>query len=389
MIVQGISLFSTTTNKPVNKPVALQLEGDRIVAVNPLEQSRDLPCLAPGFLDIQVNGFMDSDYSLEDFSAEQVGKIVSYLDRSGTTQHLPTIITSPEDRILRNLRTIARAVEADKDLEQGIPGIHIEGPYISPEDGARGAHDASFVRPPDIEEVKRWQEAAGGRIRVITLSPEWEGAPGFIEEITAMGIIASIGHTAADGKQIRTAVEAGARMSTHLGNGSHTVIPRLRNYIWEQLAEDRLLAGIISDGFHLPDAVLKVFTRAKGPERLILVSDAAHLAGFKPGIYRRGNIEAQVFEDGHLGLPGTEILAGAAHLLDWDIPHFAAVTGLDLGEIIPLVTTNPAHLLGLEPGYGSLAPGAPANLVLFEHEPQQRRLKIVKTIRAGKVVYSG
>ena len=126
MIVQGISLFSTT-----NKPVALQLEGDRIVAVNPLEQSRDLPCLAPGFLDIQVNGFMDSDYSLEDFSAEQVGKIVSYLDRSGTTQHLPTIITSPEDRILRNLSTIARAVEADKDLERGIPGIHIEGPYIS------------------------------------------------------------------------------------------------------------------------------------------------------------------------------------------------------------------------------------------------------------------
>lgn len=369
--------------------MALQLEGERIVAVNPLEESRDLPYIAPGFLDIQVNGYMDSDYSLEDFSGDQVAKIVSYLDRSGTTQHLPTIVTSPEDRILRNLSTIARAVEADKDLERGIPGIHIEGPYISPEDGARGAHDASFVRPPDIEEVKRWQEAAGGRIRIITLSPEWEGAPGFIEEITAMGIIASIGHTAAGGEQIRAAVEAGARMSTHLGNGSHTMIPRLRNYIWEQLAEDRLPAGIISDGFHLPDAVLKVFTRAKGLERLILVSDVAHLAGFKPGIYRRGNIETQVFEDGHLGLPGTEILAGAAHLLDWDIPHFAAVTGLTLGKIVPLVTTNPAHLLGLEPGYGSLDPGAPANLVLFTHEPRQPRLQILKTIRAGKVVYSG
>jgi N-acetylglucosamine-6-phosphate deacetylase len=237
--------------------------------------------------------------------------------------------------------------------------------------------------------VKRWQEAAGGRIRVITLSPEWEGAPGFIEEITAMGVIASIGHTAADGEQIRTAVAAGARMSTHLGNGSHTMIPRLRNYIWEQLAEDRLLAGIISDGFHLPDAVLRVFSRTKGLERMILVSDVALLAGFKSGIYRRDNIDIQVFEDGHLGLPETEILAGAAHLLDWDIPHFAAVTGLSIGEIIPLVTTNPARLLGLEPNYGILQPGAPANLVVFEHEPQQRRLKILKTIRAGKVVYIG
>jgi N-acetylglucosamine-6-phosphate deacetylase len=225
--------------------------------------------------------------------------------------------------------------------------------------------------------------------RVITLSPEWEGAPVFIEEITAMGIIASIGHTSADREQIRIAVEAGARMSTHLGNGSHPMIPRLRNYIWEQLAEDRLLAGTISDGFHLPDAVLKVFTRAKGLQRMILVSDVAHLAGFKPGIYRRGNIEVQVFEDGHLGLPSSEILAGAAHLLDWDIPHFAAVTGLDLGEIIPLVTTNPARLLGLESSYGSLDPGAPANLVLFMHEPQQPRLQILKTFRAGKVVYSG
>jgi N-acetylglucosamine-6-phosphate deacetylase len=382
MNVQGISVFT-------NKPVALQLDGDRIIAVNPLEESRDLPCIAPGFFDIQVNGYMDSDYSLEDFAIDQVDRIVSHLDGSGTTQHLPTIITSPEDRILRNLRTIARSVEGNKDLERAIPGIHIEGPYISPQEGARGAHDASFVRPPDIEEVKRWQEAAGGRIRVITLSPEWEGAPGFIEEITAMGVIASIGHTAADGEQIRTAVAAGARMSTHLGNGSHTMISRLRNYIWEQLAEDRLLAGIISDGFHLPDAVLRVFSRTKGLERMILVSDVALLAGFKSGIYRRDNIDIQVFEDGHLGLPETEILAGAAHLLDWDIPHFAAVTGLSIGEIIPLVTTNPARLLGLEPNYGILQPGAPANLVVFEHEPQQRRLKILKTIRAGKVVYIG
>ena len=173
-----------------------------------------------------------------------------------------------------------------------------------------------------------------------------------------------------------------------LGNGSHPMIPRLRNYIWEQLAEDRLSAGIISDGFHLPPAVLRVFTRVKGLERLILVSDVAYLAGCEPGIHRRGNIDIQVFEDGHLGLPGTEILAGAGHLLDWDIPHFAEVTGLTLGEILPAVTTNPARLLGLDRGYGTLEPGAPANLVVFRWSGE-RRLQILKTIRAGRLVYSG
>jgi N-acetylglucosamine-6-phosphate deacetylase len=277
-------------------------------------------------------------------------------------------------------------MDADANLKSAIPGIHVEGPFISGLDGPRGAHDPAFVRLPDIEEVKQWQEAAEGLIRLITLSPEWENAPAFIEEVTKMGILAAIGHTAATAEQIRTAVDAGARISTHLGNGSHTHLPRLDNYIWEQLSEDRLAAGIISDGYHLPDSVLRVFTRVKGVERLILVSDVAHPAGCTPGIHPRGHIDVQVFEDGHLGLPSTEILAGAGHLLDWDIPHFVRVTGLDLGEIMPLVTVNPARLLGLDADYGILQPGAPANLVQFRWNGQ-KRLQILKTIRAGRVVY--
>jgi len=384
------------------QPVSLRIEGDRIAEVKTLpgrppgglsDRSpgrlpgrEELPFLAPGFLDMQVNGALYSDYHLEDFSADMAEQIVAYLDGSGTTQHIATIVTSPKERILHNLRTLLSAMAADRNLESAIPGIHIEGPFISGEDGPRGAHDPAYVRPPDIEEVKQWQEAAEGLIRLITLSPEWEGAPAFIEKVTAMGIVAAIGHTKATAGQLRAAVDAGARVSTHLGNGSHPLIPRLSNYIWEQLAEDRLSAGIISDGFHLPDSVLKVFTRVKGPERLILVSDVAHLAGCQSGIHTRGNIDVQVFEDGHLGLPGTEILAGAGHLLDWDIPHFAQATGLDLGEILPMVTVNPARLLGLDRGFGALEPGAPANLVLFQWNGQ-KRLQILKTIRAGRVVY--
>jgi N-acetylglucosamine-6-phosphate deacetylase len=382
MTIEGVSVGAA-------KPVAVQIEGDRIAAVRSLHGKQNLPFISPGFLDMQVNGARYNDYHLETFSADQVGQIVTHLDSSGTTQHIATFTTSPKQRILRNLRTLLRALHNDRNLERAIPGIHIEGPFISRDDGPRGAHDPAFIRPPDIEEVKKWQEAAEGRIRLITLSPEWEGAPLFIEAVTSMGIVAAIGHTAATLEQIRDAVDAGARISTHLGNGSHPLIPRLQNYIWEQLAEDRLLAGIIADGFHLPDSVLKVFVRTKGLQRLILVSDLAHPAGCKPGIHPRGNIDVQVFADGHLGLPGTEILAGAGHLLDWDIPHFAQVTGLSLAEIIPLVTTNPARLLGLEPNYGTLQTGSPANLVLFRREAAKPRLQILRTIRAGKVVYSG
>ena len=382
MIIEGIT-------PATQQAVAVHIRSGRITEVHPLPEDSSLPLLCPGFLDMQVNGVLYSDYSLEQLRAEQVHQIVEQLDRSGTTQHVATIITSPKERIIGNLKTLVGAMDQDRDLAQAIAGIHIEGPFIAPEDGPRGAHARAYIRPPDIEEARKWQDAAEGHIRLITLSPEWENAPQFIRDITELGIVAAIGHTSATEAQIRAAVDAGARVSTHLGNGSHPRISRLHNYIWEQLAEDRLAAGIISDGFHLPEAVLKVFARVKGMERLILVSDAAYLAGCEPGIYRHDAVEVQVHEDGHLGLPGTEILAGAGHLLDWDIPRFARAIGSTLGEILPLVTTNPAQLLGLEKDFGTLRPGAPANLVLLRHKADRKRLQILKTIRAGEVVYAG
>jgi N-acetylglucosamine-6-phosphate deacetylase len=353
-----------------------------------LKTNGHLPYISPGFLDIQVNGYMGSDYSLEDLSEEQVTKIISYLNRSGTTQHVPTIITTPPERILRNLKVIAKAIHSSRDIACAISGIHIEGPFISPADGPRGAHNATYVRPPDLNEFKRWQEAAEGHITTVTLAPEWGGALEFIQTITSMGVTAAIGHTAAPPDRIKAAVEAGARLSTHLGNASHPMIPRLRNYLWEQLGEDRLMAGIICDGFHLPKSVVRVFTRAKGLDRLILVSDVAYLGGLNPGLYRWNDVEVQVFDDGHLGLPGTESLAGAAHLLDWDIPRFMEFTGYSLGETIPLCSRNPGRIQGSPDNYGRLEPGAPANLVVFDYEPGMDRLKVLKTIRCGREVYT-
>ena len=381
MIYQGISVFT-------REPVDVEVRGEYIQRVTSLKTNGHLPYISPGFLDIQVNGYMGSDYSLEDLSEEQVTKIIFYLNRSGTTQHVPTIITTPPERILRNLKVIAKAIQSSRDIACAISGIHIEGPFISPADGPRGAHNAAYVRPPDLNEFKRWQEAAEGHITTVTLAPEWEGALEFIQAITSMGVTAAIGHTAAPPDRIRAAVEAGARLSTHLGNASHPMIPRLRNYLWEQLGEDRLMAGIICDGFHLPKSVVRVFTRAKGLDRLILVSDVAYLGGLKPGLYRWNDVEVQVFDDGHLGLPGTESLAGAAHLLDWDIPRFMEFTGYSLGETIPLCSRNPGRIQGSPDNYGRLEPGAPANLVVFDYEPGMDRLKVLKTIRCGREVYA-
>jgi N-acetylglucosamine-6-phosphate deacetylase len=381
MIYEGISVLT-------REPVAVEVRGELIESVRPLETKVSLPYLSPGFLDMQVNGYMGSDYSLEDLSEEQIAKIVSHLSRSGTTQHVPTIITTPRERILRNLKVISKAIQSSRNTACAISGIHIEGPFISPVDGPRGAHNSAFVRPPDLNEFRQWQEAAEGRITTVTLAPEWDGALQFIHEITSMGVTAAIGHTAASPERIREAVDAGARLSTHLGNASHPMIPRLRNYLWEQLAEDRLLAGIICDGFHLPKSVVQVFARTKGLDRLILVSDAAYLGGLNPGRYTWNGVEVQVHDDGRLGLAGTESLAGAAHLLDWDIPRFMEFTGYSLHETIPLCTRNPARSLRTSDKHGKLEPGAPANLVLFECEPGIERLKILKTVRCGREVYA-
>ena len=381
MIYQGISVFT-------QQPLEVEIQGEYIQRVAALKTKDRLPYISPGFLDIQVNGYMGDDYSLEDLSEEQVAKIIFHLNRSGTTQHIPTIITSPQDRIVSNLKTIIQAIQHSKDIASAILGIHIEGPFISRADGPRGAHNAAYVRPPDLNEFKQWQEAAEGRITIVTLAPEWDGALKFIQEITSMGVTAAIGHTAAPPDRIRAAVDAGARLSTHLGNASHPMIPRLKNYLWEQLAEDRLMAGIICDGFHLPKSVVQVFTRAKGLDRLILVSDAAYLGGLKPGFYKWNDVKVQVFDDGHLGLAGTESLAGAAHLLDCDIPRFMEFTGYSLQETIPLCTHHPARIVKTPNNYGRLEPGAPANLVLFDYEPGMDRLKILKTIRCGKEVYA-
>lgn len=343
--------------------------------------------VSPGFIDIQVNGYMGMDYSSATLQPEHLESMVRSMAATGTTQHCPTIVTASQDRILRNLELIRTTRDASPLLQHAIPGIHVEGPYISGADGARGTHDAAFVRNPDLNEFKEWQDAAKGLVKIVTLAPETKGALRFIEEVAATGVVVAIGHTQAKPAEILKAVEAGARLSTHLGNGSPTMINRLRNHIWPQLACDKLVASIITDGDHLPAEVVKTYTRAKGLDRLVLISDVAPLGGFKKGLYKWGNVDVEVFDDGHIGLPGTEILAGAAHMLDWDILHFMKYSHVTLAQSIRLCTINAAKLLNLSSVSLDFAQGSVATLVSFTYDTHDTALQIERTLIAGQVVF--
>src|ERR1017187_6735405 len=189
-----------------------------------------------------------------------------------------------------------------------------------------------WVRPPDLDEFYRWQDAARGRIRIVTLSPEWPQAPRYIERITAEGVVASIGHTKAGAAQIADAVAAGATLSTHLGNGAHQLLRRHPNYIWEQLAEDRLMAGFIVDGIHLGAAFLKSAIRAKTVERSLLVTDAATPAGAVPGRYYLGGQPVDLTDEGRGVLAGTDRLAGSALHMHRGVENLMRLAGLSLAD---------------------------------------------------------
>jgi N-acetylglucosamine-6-phosphate deacetylase len=220
------------------------------------------------------------------------------------------------------------------------------------------------VRPPDWQEFCRLQDAADGRIRLVTLAPEQPGAISFIEQAAQSGVVIAIGHTAASAQQLHDAVSAGARLSTHLGNGAHATLPRHPNYIWDQLADDRLWASIICDGHHLPSAVARCILRVKTPARTILTCDASSLAGLPPGRYVEWGQEFEVLSNGKVVVPGTDYLAGSGSFTDLCIGNAIRFANVNLRDAVDMASARPRELLGLQSS--QMHAGEPANLVLFD-----------------------
>ena len=361
--------------------------GEFIAAVDPeLSPQSDSAYISPGWIDLQVNGFAGVDYNDGSTSHEAIAASIRAMFRTGVTRFFPTVITGSPEAMQSAIRNLAAAREA---LPEGraMEAFHIEGPYISPEDGPRGAHPAQWARPPELDEFRRFQDAARGNIRLITLSPEWPQAPRFIEAVVQEGVVVSIGHTGASAGEIAVAVSAGATLSTHLGNGAHAVLTRHPNYIWEQLAEDRLAASFIVDGIHLPRSFLKVALRAKGLERSLLVTDAVMPAGCAPGFYKLGEVDVELHADGSVRLRGGSRLAGSALRLDRAIQNVMQLAGVNLRDAISMATRNPARVGRIASRQRGLSPGERGDLVRFRFDEVRKEIQVIETYFSGRQVH--
>jgi len=318
----------------------------------------------PGFFDLQVNGFAGVDFNTPGCAPDQLRHATDSMRATGVTRYLPTLITSSFEQFSSCARALIEFAHP------AIVGIHMEGPYISPLDGARGAHPREHVIEASIEDFKRRQDAAEGRIVLVTLAPETAGAIELIEFLVESNIRVAIGHTAASPEQIRDAIKAGATLSTHLGNGCAQLLPRHPNFIWEQLAADELLASLIVDGHHLPAATVKVMVRAKSPSRTILVTDAIAAAGCPPGFYRIGEAQVELTATGRVSAPAAPNLAGSALAMNAAVANTVRFTGLSLSEVLPMASTIPAQYMGIET----------AGLVSAEWDPDNYQLRIDKVL---------
>jgi N-acetylglucosamine-6-phosphate deacetylase len=347
------------------RSVAIEIDAGQIKRISPVDGEPNLPLVAPGLVDLQINGFGGIEFNDPELTIEKVRQVALSQDPFGVTAFLATCTTDSHDVLKHALAAIAKAIRELTEVAARIPGIHLEGPFICPDDGPRGAHPRQHVRPPDWNEFQRLQEAADGRIKLTTVSPEYDGAADFIRRVAGSGVLVAIGHTKATSDQIKAAVDAGARMSTHLGNGAHPTIRRHPNYIWDQLAEDRLTASLIVDGHHLPPAVVKSMLRAKTPERIVLVSDITSMGGMPPGRYKTGLGELEVLASGKLVPAGQpDILAGASLPIHACVANVMRLAGVDLASAIDMASIRPAQLIGLD--HPGLEVGAPANLFLFD-----------------------
>jgi N-acetylglucosamine-6-phosphate deacetylase len=353
-----------------------------VVPASPNQAAAEWPWVAPGLFDLQINGYGGvwfSDRSL--LPAKVVAAIEPYFAH-GITRLCPTLITSAHETLVAGFSAIRQACETHPWLNHVVAGCHLEGPFLSREDGPRGAHPLPHTRPADWDEFAELQAVSGNRIRLVTIAPEVPHAIEFIRRAVASGVRIAIGHTAASGEHIQEAVAAGASLSTHLGNGAHPILRRHPNYIWEQLGESRLAASIIADGEHLPDSVIRSIVRAKSVPQTILTCDASGWAGCPPGTYENELGKVDVLAGGRIVVAGqNEILAGSGAATDFCVAYAARCGAATLRDAIDMASRNPARLLGF-PDAG-LKPGLPADLFVYRLAPGTAALDVLATISAG------
>jgi N-acetylglucosamine-6-phosphate deacetylase len=302
----------------------------------------------PGFIDLQVNGYKDVDFSSGQLTKKQCEYACRELLKTGTAGFLVTVVTSSEDIYKRNFEIISEVIE-DKEFQNKLLGIHAEGPFISGTSGAVGAHNPEWVKKPSIEFFEKMQTWANGNIKMATIAAELEGSEQLTRYLREKNIAVSLGHQMAGYDDLKRLYKAGAGSVTHLGNGMPNQVPRHNNQILAALAVKNLKALIITDGHHLPEQVIRAVINAKGIDNVIVTSDAAPLAGMKPGKYNVLGNDAVLEENGLLHNPEKQCMVGSSATMLECINHLAGLNILNSEELLNVGFYNPLELIGIKP----------------------------------------
>lgn len=373
-------------NIPGKGLARIQADRDQIKKIQ-TEGGADIqrPFASPGFIDIQLNGFGGVDFCDGHLEVHNAPRILPALWKTGVASSCPTVITNTYEAPLHNFRVLEESRRLDSRFARPVACYHPEGHYISP-GPSHGAHDPRHVRPPNWEQFRELQVAAGGRMGIVTIAPELPGADEFIRRARNSGVVVALGHTDAAPGQIHAGIKAGATLSTHLGNGNPQTIDRHRNTHWPQMAVEGLSASLICNRFHLPADLIRVILRTKGIEHCILITDAVYVAGLPPGRYTRAGLDSDYLPTGQVMMADHHCMAGLAVSMDRTISVFMQATGVALFDSLRAATVNRAGVLSRLDVCKELAEGQLANLTLFR--VNNCDLKVEATILAGEVVYS-
>ncbi len=299
--------------------------------------------LTTGLFDVQVNGFAEVDFNdAESISSEAIDHALESMLATGVTGCLPTLITATPDELKARFEALDRAVRGSRLGAAMVPGYHLEGPFLNPADGYAGCHPAQAMSSPDAGLVQNLERSLSRPILMVTYAPEFDEHERFAKALSAQGKLLCIGHSAADAATVERAAQAGARMSTHLGNGVPQMLPKFNNTVQAQLGCDDLWAGFIADGLHVPPFVLRSMLRAKGLERSILVTDAVSAAAVtQPGTYPFAGFDVERTDDGSVRVPGSAYLAGSSLTLDRAVRNVVAWGCARFEGAIAMAAGNP------------------------------------------------
>ncbi|MHA1567690.1 MAG: N-acetylglucosamine-6-phosphate deacetylase [Alphaproteobacteria bacterium] len=354
---------------PNGRPVRYEIDKHGMVArVTPLVgvSLSEALVVTPGLVDIQVNGFAGVDFNAPGLTAEGLDRALAAMLSCGVTRCLPTLITAAEGELVDRLKDLDAAVGESQLGRWMVPGYHIEGPFLSPEDGYSGAHPAEHMRSASLDLVERLEAASTRPLMIMTVAPEVDGVIDLIAFLVARGIVCAIGHSGASRAQTDAAIEAGATMSTHLGNGLPHLMNKNESSLLVQLGRDQLMASFIADGIHIPKDILQSWLRAKTMERSMLVTDATAAAGApgEGGTFTLGAGSIERHADGSVRMPGSRYLAGSAASMDQLVRNVMNWYGLTIGDALALARDNPLRALGLPTAWPAV--DGPADFVEWD-----------------------